>query len=185
MKRLKILLSWSGLGREPFAFRAGRSEPGAHLQLLRDSEFAGVFDRHLLLAVPETLADSERLARELTAIPRPVQTEIRVLRLANPTDHLEIAHALARFLEQADEEADDSGRLLDHDLYLLLNCGTPQMQSVWITLVTQGLMKARIIQTNPAELARRSGTAVAREVELDMPGWATMFAAVRERQSGA
>jgi sigma54-dependent transcription regulator len=148
--------------------------------LLRDSEYAGAFDRHLLLAVPETLADCERLVRELTTIDKPVQTEIKVLRLANPTDHLEIAYALARFIEEADE----ADRLLDHELYVLLNTGTPQMQSVWITLVTQGLLAARIIQTNPASLAQRSGSAVAREVELDMPGWATMFRAIRERQSG-
>ncbi len=57
MSRRKILLSWSGRGREPYTFRSGRSEPGAHLQLLRDSEYAGFFDQHLLLAVPETLAD--------------------------------------------------------------------------------------------------------------------------------
>ena len=184
MRKQKILLSWSGLGREPFTFRAGRSEPGAHLQLLRDSDYAGRFDRHLLLAVPETLADSERLVIELTAIPKPVKTEVKVLRLGNPTDHLEIAYALARFLEQTDEEAADGDRLLDHDLYVLLNTGTPQMQSVWITLVTQGLLNATIIQTNPASLAQRTGTPTAREVELDMAGWATMFRAVQERQSG-
>jgi sigma54-dependent transcription regulator len=179
VSKQKILLSWSGLGREPFTFRAGKSEPGAHLQLLRDSDFAGRFDRHLLLVVPETLLDGERLARELTEIEKPVHTEIKVLRLANPTDHLEIAYALASFLEEADE----NDRLLDHELYVLLNTGTPQMQSVWITLVTQGLFDARIIQTSPAALARRSGTAVAREVELDMRGWATMFRAIQERQS--
>jgi hypothetical protein len=178
--RKKILLSWSGLGREPFTFRAGRSEPGAHLQLLRDSDYAGTFDRHLLLAVPETLADAELLVRELKAIPKPVQTEIKVLRLGNPTDHLEITYALARLFE----EADDTDRLLDHELCVLLNTGTPQMQSVWITLVTHGLLQATIIQTNPASLAQRSGTPVAREIELDMPGWATMFRAIRERQSG-
>jgi sigma54-dependent transcription regulator len=180
VKKQKILLSWSGLGREPFTFRAGRSEPGAHLQLLRDSEFAGAFDRHLLLTVPETLADGERLSQELTSIPKPVQTEIQVLRLGNPTDHIEVAYALARFFEEADE----TGRLLDQDLYVLLNCGTPQMQSVWITLVTQGLLQATIIQTNPASLAKRTGSATARKVELDMRGWATMFRAIRERQSG-
>jgi sigma54-dependent transcription regulator len=179
VKKQRILLSWSGLGREPFTFRAGRSEPGAHLQLLRDSDFAGRFDHHLLLVVPETLLDGERLVRELNEIPKPVHTEIKVLRLANPTDHLEIAYALAKFFEEADE----ADRLLDHELYVLLNTGTPQMQSVWITLVTQGLLAARIIQTNPAALAQRSGSAVARELELDMQGWATIFRAIQERQS--
>jgi sigma54-dependent transcription regulator len=134
----------------------------------------------LLLAVPETLADAEDLVRELMAIPQPVNTEVCVLRLANPTDHLEIAYALARWIEEADEQ----DRLLDHELHVLLNTGTPQMQSVWITLVTQGLLAARIIQTNPASLAQRSGSATAREVALDMPGWATMYRAIRERQSG-
>lgn len=179
MSRRKILLSWSGRGREPYTFRSGRSEPGAHLQLLRDSGYAGFFDHHLLLAVPETLADSEHLVRELMTIARPVQTEIKVLRLANPTDHLEIAYALARFLE----EADRATRLLDHELYVLLNTGTPQMQTVWVTLVTQGLCDFRMIQTSPASLAQRSGTPVASELELDMPGWATMFRNIRERRS--
>lgn len=180
MSRKKILLSWSGRGREPFTFRGGRSEPGAHLQLLRDSEFAGVFDRHILLAVPETLDDCERLLRELLGVPKPVPTEIKVLRLADPTDHLEVAYALARFFEQADAGAD----LLDHDLYVLLNTGTPQMQTVWVTLHTQGLLKLRIIQTSPPALASRSGNPAARELELDMRGWASMFREVRERQSG-
>lgn len=180
MNKQKILLSWSGLGREPFTFRSGRSEPGAHLQLLRDSEYAGVFDRHVLLAVPETLADCEGLVRELVSLPKPVQTEIKVLRLADPTDHVEIAYALARFFEKADAGAG----LLDHELYVLLNAGTPQMQSVWITLHTQGLLDFRIIQTSPASLAQRSGSPAAREVELDLAGWATMFRKVTERQSG-
>jgi sigma54-dependent transcription regulator len=180
VSKQKILLSWSGLGREPFTFRAGRSEPGAHLQLLRDSDYAGTFDRHILLAVPETLADAEHLLRELASIPKPVQGALKVLRLRNPTDHLEITYALARFIEEADE----SDRLLDHELYVLLNTGTPQMQSVWITLVTQGLLQATIIQTNPASLAQQSGNPVAREIELDMRGWATIFRAIRERQSG-
>jgi hypothetical protein len=180
VNKQKILLSWSGLGREPFTFRAGRSEPGAHLQLLRDSEYAGVFDRHLLLAVPETLTDAEYVARELMAIPRPLRSEIKVLRLGNPTDHLEITYALARFLE----EADQTDCLLDHELYVLLNTGTPQMQCVWVTLVTQGLLRATIIQTNPTSLAQRSGTAVARKVELDMHGWATIFRVIQERQAG-
>lgn len=176
-----MLLSWSGLGREPYTFRSGQSVPGAHLQLLRDSEYAGCFDQHLLLAVPETLADSERLVRELMAIPKPVHTEIKVLRLANPTDHREIAYALVRFLE----EADRNSRLLDHELFVLLNTGTPQMQTVWVTLVTQGLCDLRIIQTSPAVLAQRSGSPVAQELRLDMQGWATMFRNIRERRPEA
>jgi hypothetical protein len=180
VSKQKILLSWSGLGREPFTFRGGRSEPGAHLQLLRDSDYAGLFDRHVLLAVPETLADSERLVQELMALPQPVRTEIAILRLADPTDHVEIAYALARYFEKADASAG----LLNHELYVLLNAGTPQMQSVWITLHTQGLLDFHIIQTSPESLARRSGSPTARDVELDMEGWATMFRSVRERQSG-
>jgi sigma54-dependent transcription regulator len=179
VSRQKILLSWSGLGREPFTFRGGKSEPGAHLQLLRDSEYAGFFDHHLLLAVPETLADAEHLQRELMAIPKPVPTEIRLLRLASPVDHLEVTYALARFFE----EADAASRLLDHQLHVLLNAGTPQMQTVWVTLATQGLLDLTIIQTSPASLARRSGTPVAYPLELDMPGWAKLFQRVQERQS--
>lgn len=178
MKKQKILLSWSGLGREPYTFRAGSPEQGAHLQLLRDSEYAGAFDRHFLLAVPETLNDCERLTGELVALPKPVITELKVLRLNDPTDHLEIAYVIAGFVEEADREH----RLLDHELYVLLNAGTPQMQSVWIILKTHGLMDFRIIQTTPASFARRSGTPVARELELDVAGLLTLFRPVQDRQ---
>lgn len=178
MDKQKILISWSGLGREPYTFRSGRSEPGAHLQLLRDSEYAGVFDKHILLAVPETLTDCERLVSEILALPKPVQTEIKVLRLGDPTDHTEIAYALARFFEEADSDAG----LLNHQVYVLLNTGTPQMQTVWVMLLAQGLLDCKIIQTSPRFLAERSGRPVAREFELDLKGWETMYREVQGRQ---
>ena len=176
--RQKILLSWSGLGREPFTFRSGASEPGAHLQLLNGSDYAGFFDRHLLFCVPQTLRDGEKLVRELVALDRPVDTIIKVLELQDPTDHREIAYTLARFFEAADDES----RLLDHDLYVLLNTGTPQMQSVWMMLKSHGLMDLTILQTSPESLARRSGIPVAREAKLDGDTLGTLFNGVQARQ---
>jgi sigma54-dependent transcription regulator len=178
-QRQKILLSWSGLGREPYTFRAGASEPGAHLQLLRSSDYAGFFDRHILLCVPETLSDGEKLVRELVALDQPVRTDIQLIKLVDPTDHREIAYAISHFLEQSD----DTERLLDHDLYVLLNTGTPQMQTVWMLLKTMGLVDLTILQTSPESLARRSGIPVAREAEVDGDALRNLFSGVQERRS--
>ena len=181
MGEQKILLSWSGLGREPYTFRAGRSVPGAHLQLLRDSDYAGFFDRHFLLAVPETLEDCERLLNELVALPKPVITELTVLRMSDPTDHVQIAHALSGFFEQANS----THRLLGQELFVLLNTGTPQMQTVWFMLKTHRILDFQIIQTTPQSLASASGTQVARKVDFDVDGLSTLFRPSREFQEDA
>lgn len=175
---MKVLLSWTGKGREPLTFRAGEVVPGAHLQLLRDSPWAGAFDRHVLFSVPETLEDAQLLVRELAALPLPVRSEVELVQLSDPTDLTQIAHALKHALLRQDERA----KLLDAELWVLLNTGTPQMQAAWLLLHTHGLLRLRILQTSPENMARRGGTEAVREAAPSMAAWQQMFADLRARQ---
>lgn len=168
---MKILISWTGSRREPHMFRAGQLIPGTHLQVLRDSPYSGQFQHHYLLSVPETLEDAEHITRELAALGNGPQTEIKVLQLLDPTDMHEIAAALARVLR----EIDAKHGALKHELYVLLNTGTPQMQAVWLLLASMGLVVARLIQTCPPDLALQSGTQPVRELNTDFSHWRELF----------
>ncbi|MCC6466360.1 MAG: hypothetical protein IT463_13555, partial [Planctomycetes bacterium] len=163
---------------EHSTFRAGEVVPGAHLQLLQNPEWAGAFDRHVLFTVPETLEDARLLVGELAALPVPLRSEIELVQLADPTDLTQIAYALKHALLRLDERA----RLLDAELWVLLNTGTPQMQAAWLLLHTHGLLRVRILQTSPEPMARRSGSAAVREAAPSMGAWQRMFAELRARQ---
>lgn len=172
---MKILLSWTGSRREPHMFRAGQLIPGTHLQVLRDSPYAGQFQYHYLLSVPETLEDAEQIVRELAALGNGPQTEIKVLQLHDPTDLHEIAGALGGVLRQIDRRHG----LMQHEFHVLLNTGTPQMQAVWLLLASMGLFVARLIQSCPPDLALQSGTPPVRELSTDFSGWRALLPSAR------
>jgi len=169
---MRILLSWTGSRREPFTFRAGALIPGTHLQVLRDSQFAGQFDFHYLLSVPETLEDAEAIVKELAFMGHAPLTEVKVLPLLDPTDHDEIAGALHKILHEIDKRHG----LMRNEIWVLLNTGTPQMQSVWLLLASMGLLAIRFIQTCPPDLAAQSGTPPVRELSPDFSRWRELFA---------
>lgn len=168
---MKILLSWTGSRREPHMFRAGMLLPGTHLQVLRDSPWAGQFQFHYLLSVPETLEDAELIVRELAALGNGPQTEIKVLQLHDPTDLDSIVQSIASVLR----EIDARHGLARHELHVLLNTGTPQMQAVWLLLASMGLIVARLIQSSPPGLAAQSGTPAVRELNTDFSHWRKLF----------
>jgi sigma54-dependent transcription regulator len=168
---MRILISWTGSRREPHLFRAGMLLPGTHLQVLRDSPYSGRFEYHYLLSVPETLDDAQQIVEELRKLPRAPLTEVKVVQLLDPTDHNEIAGALFGALRDIDKEHG----LLRNELWVLLNTGTPQMQSVWLLLAQMGLVVARFIQSSPEDLARHSGTPPVRELVPDFSRWRELF----------
>ena len=175
---MKVLIAWSGSGREPYMHRGGKRVPGAHLQLLTESQYKGTFDLHYLLCVRETIDDALQLQRELSSASPPTRTEIRVAHLLDPTDHDEIARELGRILAEIDKQ----DGLFQHQLYVMLNTGTPQMQTVWVLLITSGLLEAKLIQTSPLELGDRSGTPPAREITLSPDAWREAYAPIIEAQ---
>ncbi|MCC6573673.1 MAG: hypothetical protein IT462_07770 [Planctomycetes bacterium] len=162
---MRILISWTGSRREPFIVRAGALLPGAHLQLLRDSKYRGQFDAHYLLAVPQTLEDAEQIVGALAEVDGAPPTEVRVLQMLDPTDHNEIFYALAPFLEWLHTEHEGA------EFFVMLNTGTPQMQTLWVLLKTLGLFDAKILQTSPAPLAQESGTPEVREFTPNIAEW--------------
>lgn len=168
---MKILLSWTGLRREPHMFHAGMLKGGTHLQVLRDSPYAGQFQLHYLLCVPETLEDAEQIVRELASLGNGPQTEVKVLQLQDPTDLDAVAQSLAVVLRDLDARHG----LLKHDYYVLLNTGTPQMQAVWLLLASMGLFVGHLIQTCPPELAAKSGAAPVREIRTDFTRFKALF----------
>lgn len=168
---MRVLVSWTGSRREPYMFRGGVLSAGTHLQVLRDSQFAGTFQHHYLLSVPETLEDAEAIVRELASLGAPCPTDVLCVPLADPTDHDQIAAALARALK----EIHRTHPLLKNELWVLLNTGTPQMQSVWLLLTAQGVIAARLIQSSPPSLARASGSEPVREFAPDLEAWRRLF----------
>lgn len=178
-KSMKVLISWTGLRREPHAFRAGQLVPGTHLQVLRDSPYSGQFQHHYLLSVPETLEDASQIVREIAALGNGPQTDVKVLQLLDPTDLHEIAGALSIVWR----EIGLCHPPLSHEFFVLLNTGTPQMQAVWLLLASMGLVAARLIQTCPPELALQSGTPPVRELNTDFSHWRELFTPVKERHS--
>ncbi|MHC4841268.1 MAG: hypothetical protein ACYTDT_10000 [Planctomycetota bacterium] len=170
-------MSWSGLGREPYTFSEGAVVPGAHLCLLRDSEYSGFFHRHILFTAAAAAKDAEQIAIALQDMPSPVPVDVRVIDLNDPTDHVQIAYGLAQELAVLDDEQ----KLLDHELYVLLNAGTPQMQTVWVLLRTLELLQYKIIQTSPLKIANMAGRPVAFESDIDAASMRRMFFRLSER----
>ena len=168
---MRILLSWTGSRRELHMFRAGMLLPGTHLQVLRDTQFAGHFDLHHLLCVPETLGDAEETVQELARLDRPPLTTPLVVQLLDPTDHDEIARVFSGALREINRELG----LLKNQLWALLNIGTPQMQSVWLLLANMGLVVARFSQSSPGSLAAQSGAPPVREFIADLSHWREPF----------
>lgn len=168
---MRTLLSRTGSRRELHMFRAGMLLSGTHLQVLRDTQFAGHFDLHYLLCVPETLGDAEETVQELARLDRPPLTTPLVVQLLDPTDHDEIARAYSGALREINRELG----LLKNQRWVLMNTGTPQMQSVWLLLANMGLVVARFSQSSSGSLAAQSGTPPVREFIADLSHWRELF----------
>lgn len=96
---------------------------------------------------------------ELPRLDGPPLTTPLVVQLLDPTDHDEIARAFSGALREINRKLG----LLKNQLRMLLNTGTPQMQSVWLLLANMGLVVARFSQYSPGSLAAQSGTPPVRE----------------------
>ncbi|MDC1141559.1 hypothetical protein OAU50_00580 [Planctomycetota bacterium] len=131
-----------------------------------------------MFTAAEASGDAEQIAVTLQDISNPVPVDVRVIDLTDPTDHLQIAYGLAKEINILDEEH----RLLDQELYVLLNSGTPQMQTIWTLLKSLGLLKFHMIQTVPLKIAHTKNIPVAFESKFDAKMLDRLFVGLVEKQ---
>ncbi|MFW6214256.1 MAG: sigma-54 interaction domain-containing protein [Spirochaetota bacterium] len=144
----EILLTFVG-NRDPFppgADAAVEEETGPILSLLRSRAFSRVILFCTGSDYIERGRDVERAARELglTAAFKFVTIE-----LSSPIDHAEIYRELSGALESLHNSIahQQSG------VSVLLDPGTPQMQTAWFLLVASGRLRATLLQGIPARFA--------------------------------
>ncbi len=154
----RVLLSFVG-NRDPYRADGPEGpEPGPVLSLLGARRFDRVF---LFCTGPDYLVRA-RDVEEIAAgeIDRPPVFSFVQIDLASPIDYEEIFTRLR----------DAAGRVIEGlahrspDLWVLLDPGTPQMQTAWFLLARSGLLKARLLQGIPPRFA--GGVYKVKEVNL-------------------
>ncbi|HUX20971.1 MAG TPA: RNA repair transcriptional activator RtcR family protein, partial [Spirochaetia bacterium] len=139
--RLSILLTFVG-NHDPYA----NGEPGPVLSLLSVRSFDRVFlvytgDRYLEIARTVEHAGKELFPNTLF--------NFVSLDLASPVDYEEIYTRLSGAVSLVIE----NNRHLDPEYSVLLDPGTPQMQTIWFLLAKSGFLPARLLQGVPAQFA--------------------------------
>ena len=151
----RVLLSFVGY-RDPYP--AGTEENGPLLSLLEAMQF----DRVVLFCTGSDYLERARSIQEITtARSAGIRFSFVNLELKSVVDYEEIYLALRR----------STGQLLEGiehqrpQLSVLLDPGTPQMQTSWFLLVRSGQLEARLLQGVPPRFA--AGIYKVKEVRLD------------------
>ncbi len=144
----EILLTFVG-NRDPFPERsqhAGEGEAGPVLSLLRAREFSRV----VLLCTGSSYIERARMVEE-TAKAEGIAARFNFvsIELASPIDYDEIFRELTNAIETLRPSFDHSA----HRLSVLLDPGTPQMQTAWFLIVASGGLDAELLQGVPARFA--------------------------------
>ena len=152
---MKVLFSFVG-NRDPYIENS--QEYGPVLSLLDKREFSRVY---LFCTGPEYI---ER-ARSIEAIKKEEGSGINFkfvgMELESPIDYEEIFGKLKA-------SVDEIVKLIAHEnpeISILLDPGTPQMQTVWFILVKGGYLDAKLLQGVPPKFA--GGAYMVREIVLD------------------
>ncbi len=163
---MKVLFSFVG-NRDPYIENS--EEYGPLLSLLDKREFSRVY---LFCTGPEYI---ER-ARSIETIKKEEGSGINFkfvsMELESPVDYEEIFGKLKA-------SVDEIIKLISHEkpeISILLDPGTPQMQTVWFILVKGGYLDAKLLQGVPPKFA--GGAYMVREIVLDdsaMPGIKVVF----------
>jgi len=150
-----ILFTFVG-NRDPYV--EGSEEPGPVLSLLENTEFSRVY---LFCTAPQYI---ER-AKSVEEIFRQsgIYTQFRFINLdlESPVDYQEIYSKLKASVDTIMES-------IAHEkasISVLLDPGTPQMQTVWFLLVRGNYLNAKLLQGIPPRFA--GGAYIAREVVID------------------
>lgn len=187
----EVLICWSGKDSEPTAAIGNlKLVDGPITQTLTASENAERFSHCVVLYVDRTRRDFDALQAALER--RGAGAKLVGIRvdLKDPTDHAAIRASLASALQEVtkrfppapmiDAEAPDADARFQWSV--LLNPGTPQMRTVWLTLAHFGELPAKLLQSTPARIAREEGLPLLREVS---PEEALGYPAGASRSSSA
>lgn len=161
---MTILLTWSDRGastRPSHRQSRRRGDVGPVKRLIDAPENAGRYDHVVVL----TTTEGRRGAAELVDELRPCSAEVRVVELADPSNHADV------FAAAKEVTADLHG-----DIDVVLSAGTPQMQTIWVVLVKAGFLDARLLQVIPPAFVPHPHPHATREVHLDFEGFPEILA---------
>lgn len=139
MKR-NLLLSFVG-NHDPIQRPQG--DPGPVLSLLEARRFDSVV---LLISGPEYAERAQVIRTVVGERDSATKFSLVDIRLESVVDYEELYGTITATLAQLEE----SIQLSSCKLYVLLDPGTPQMQTIWFLLVHAGALKARLLQGIPA-----------------------------------
>ncbi|MEQ1572468.1 MAG: sigma 54-interacting transcriptional regulator [Myxococcota bacterium] len=157
---MRTLLTWSDRGAGPVPDHHGPRPAADRGPVMRLLELGGRprYDRVLVLVPASGLPGARRLADEAGAYAR---VELRLVELTDPSDHAQLFNAIGPL---ADELRGD-------EVEVVLSAGTPQAQTLWVILVTAGLLRATMLQVVPARFVPDPHPAPVREVHLPIDGF--------------
>ena len=157
----EILLSFVG-NRDPHVNGAGAAEDGDQelgpvLSLLQAREFSRV----VLFCTGSSYVERARMVEEVShAESSGIKFNFVSIDLESPIDYEEIYRELRRSVDQFLPTIEH----LPHRLSILLDPGTPQMQTAWFLLVASGYINADLLQGIPPRFA--GGAYKIRSVDL-------------------
>ena len=158
----KILLTFVG-NRDPFppqspeAGEAGEADSGPILSLLHAREFSRV----ILFCTGGAYIERGRSVEEAAkGLGITASFKFVTIELDSPIDYVEIYGKLSAALETVRLSFDHHGG----GLSVLLDPGTPQMQTAWFLLVASGTLEAQLLQGIPARFA--GGAYKVRQVDV-------------------
>ncbi|MFP4302381.1 MAG: sigma-54 interaction domain-containing protein [Spirochaetaceae bacterium] len=138
----RVLMSFVG-NRDP---HREDGEPGPVLSLLEAREYDAVV---LLCTGPEYLDRAKRVKRESEEEIGPRRFEFVMLELESVVDYRELLLKLTETVRRV--HSDHAHRKPEFEV--LLDPGTPQMQTVWFILVQRKVLEAKLLQGVPPHLA--------------------------------
>ncbi|MFW6313436.1 MAG: RNA repair transcriptional activator RtcR family protein, partial [Spirochaetota bacterium] len=144
----EILLTFVG-NRDPFPEQyqqTGEGEAGPVLSLLRAREFSRIV---LLCTGSSYIERARRVEEAAKAEGIAARFNFVSIELASPVDYDEIFRELTNAIETLRPSFDHSA----HRLSVLLDPGTPQMQTAWFLIVASGGLDAELLQGVPPRFA--------------------------------
>ena len=155
---MQILFTFVG-NRDPYT-NPGDETPGPILSLLSVQSY----DRIFLFCTGPEYFERARTVETITRDKEPNQKISFInIDLSSPIDYGEIYEHLWAAIEQQVLPALPGGR--DNDISILLDPGTPQMQTVWFLLARSGQLPATLVQGIPPQFS--GGVYKAKTVKLD------------------
>jgi transcriptional regulator with GAF, ATPase, and Fis domain len=162
--RVRVLLTFTGF-HDPFSASpiSGTEKEGPILNLIRSFPF----DEVVLFATPNTLEQTAETERILHQRHPTIACQVCQLKLADPTNYLEILANLRREFETISKRKRDAG------WYVATASGTPQMHACWVMLVASGEIPGRLLHVRPPQFVTDK-TPMVTEVDLTQKDFPTI-----------